>query len=334
MQMSKEVVEKILRSRPKLVDEDIPTLIENSEVRKEKYKINANPRTTILAPEGRLLISIDFSSQELYLAAVLSEDQTMLKAFSDIPPLKVIENGVEVLYPDPDTDLHTQACVNCTHPWLFVNQPKHKWKEIAEDKTLGKGVAPRKVAKILSFGILYMQSAATMAEQNYIKKSTAEEWIKKHEKTYWRFHQWKNQIVKTTEARGFTVNKDSRVRYCQEANSKGSDNAAGRLAVNMQIQGMGATMSKLAAIKVSKAFEGTDCRLLACVHDELLVEVPGTYKIDEKDHTKLEFSEEAYYWANKCQGILEKAESYLFKKYLGKDLPGKASAAIGLWWAH
>jgi hypothetical protein len=298
--------------------------------------LKANPRMGFMAPEGGLLASIDFKAQEVYTAAVASGDPQMLKAMLDDEYI-VGPDGKQ--YKNPYADLHTLSA-RCTHPEIFKNVPEHLWRTVAENPDLisEKGSA-RHWGKVLNFGIMYGQGAKAMASLNHQPEYVCRAWIENHERAYSTFHHWKSIVMQQAEKLGWTRAADGRIRYCKESNSKGSENAEGRVAANFVIQGPCATMAKEAAIKLSKTFEGTKVRVLSFIHDEALIEIPGEVRIDKDklcrgEKNALVFNEEAKYWANIGKQCLEEAEHEVFLKWFGKDLPGMASVQIGLWWAH
>jgi len=124
-------------------------------------RLSLTARGGFVAPPGYVLLSVDFSSQELYIAAVLSQDQTMLKAFLseetlpllDLDGKQVVKDGKQVFYPNPDADLHTLTCMGCCFPHLFVGKQRHEWVDIAKNESLitQKG-KPRDYAKRVNFG--------------------------------------------------------------------------------------------------------------------------------------------------------------------------------------
>lgn len=83
-----------------------------------------------------------------------------------------------------------------------------------------------------------MCSPKTLSELLYQDLKKCEQWIKSFRNTYQKFAAWADNIAKVGEVRGWIRNSDGRLKYCNESNSKGSENSAGRLAVNTRIQGL------------------------------------------------------------------------------------------------
>lgn len=81
-------------------------------------------------------------------------------------------------------------------------------------------------------------SPAAMAAQNYVTEDTAKKWLKAFETAFPDYIKWAQLTASKGLARGWMADNAGRVRFCSEANSKGKDNSADRLAVNHCIQGL------------------------------------------------------------------------------------------------
>lgn len=303
-------------------------------------------RSGFVAPEGYVLASIDYSSQELYVAAVLSGDQTMLQAFKSpekLPLLDadnnpIVKDGQAVYYKNPDADLHTITAQGCCYPELFRNQPKHEWVGIAKDASLisAKGSA-RDAAKRVNFGICYGQTAQAMTNLYHVPLALTEEWLKRHKETYPDFHRFAHDVGILSETRGWSLNKDGRLRWVAEDNAKAAGASPARSGVNFQIQGYSATQAKLAMKYVFEAFQGTAARLGMMIHDELVCIVPGKLTL-VPDKCKIENgvlipiyepNAEAHQWAKLCQDLMEKAQAETFDHIW----PGRAEASVAKYWS-
>ena len=189
-------------------------------------KVTVSSRHGFVAPEGYSLVAIDYSSQELFIAAVISNDQAMLNSFLPndkladyIPVLTAdgsikLENGKPVMAKNPLKDLHCLTAVKCCYPHIFKGMPQYDWLNISKNVSLisSKGCA-RDYGKKVNFGMLYKQTAPTMSEQNAVTVEVAEKWIKGHEKTYATYHAWCNEVADIAAARGWARNKNGRIRW-------------------------------------------------------------------------------------------------------------------------
>jgi hypothetical protein len=295
-----------------------------------------------------VFIDLDFRNQELYIAGVLSQDKTFLRALLEEPEYKTIEiDGKEVTYPNPAADLHTLTTKDCCFPEFFIGVPEHKIVATAKDEALIKQKgAPRDYGKVTNFGIAYFQTAKAMADLNYLPEEECAQWIERHEATYVQFHSWAKQEKELAAARGWVANDWSgRIRWVQEENSKAAGASPGRSGVNFKIQSLGADIGKLALVKLLKESLRTPIkiqrfRIRAFIHDEVLITAPGRCWLDEAATEKASakagawtpkwaYDDQARETAERCKQLMEEAESEVLGGY-----PGMASYSIGPYWVH
>lgn len=312
----------------------------------EYVKFSINARMAISAAPGYVLASIDYRNQELYVAAMESDDEVMQLPFStNTPDFIKGDDGKE--YPNPSKDLHTLTTVAC-EPTYFDKSKPWTWDAIARDNNINpyvKGSMRGAIGKTTNFGCAYMQSPKSLSDLHYIPLKKAEQYIKGFKLTYPKFTKWAEKKAMLGEARGWIQNSDNRFKFCNESNSKGSDNASGRMAVNTSIQGLSASISKRGHLYTVKAYINTPCRVLGLIHDELLIEVPGEWELVEDEcfkklgefHPKFKISDEAKHWASIAADCLEKSEEEVFRKiYKGKDFcfKGLTETQIAPYWSH
>jgi hypothetical protein len=111
-----------------------------------KVVVEYTMRSCIVAPAGKLMLSVDYSNQEVYIAAVSSGDQLMLNCFLDSVPDKIEHEGT--LYPNPLKDFHTMTGKNCIAPQEFDDNAPHTWVDIATNHPTNI----RKKGKVTNFG--------------------------------------------------------------------------------------------------------------------------------------------------------------------------------------
>ena len=120
----------------------------------DSFKLISTPRMTIQAPKGYLIASCDYSSQEIYCAAVVSKDQAMLDCFLDTVPSKIDVPtnyngdyvGHEHLGANPAKDIHTQAGMKA-YPQYFKNKPSYEWCCIARETIVTNKKTIRAIGK-------------------------------------------------------------------------------------------------------------------------------------------------------------------------------------------
>ena len=188
----------------------------------------ANPRTGFAVEDpNRVWVSVDYSGQELMIAAAWSKDPAMIRAFKE-PEEKTLPDGTK--YKNPYADLHALTGIECCAPHLFIGVPEH------ELVALAKANGARKSGKITNFGIIFLQTAQSLSSLNHVPLKETEQWVKGHERTYAGYHAWAQSYGALAAVRGFAVTPVSHyIRWVDEENSKGAGESVIRAAVNAAI---------------------------------------------------------------------------------------------------
>ena len=209
--------------------------LQNIPVRSEEGK---RIRRGFVAPEGKVLVSADYSQFELRLAAVLSGDEALVSDFNQ------------------DIDIHTKTAAE------VYQIPMEEVTKLQ-----------RRVAKVINFGIMYGMSPKGLSdatEMNFFEaKRFIDEYFKVRQKIYAYLNHTLEEARETGEVRTFYGRK----RPTPDVKSSNFiiRNAAERAAQNMPIQGTEADLMKRAMIAVDKKLpEGA--RLVLQIHDSLVVE--------------------------------------------------------------
>jgi DNA polymerase-1 len=235
-------------------------------------------RKAFVADSGYKLVSLDYSQIELRLAAHMSGDAKMIKAFKD---------GV---------DIHTATAAEINRVAL-------------KDVTYNM----RREAKAINFGILYGQGPHGLSRGADISYTRAREFIDEYFKAYAGIKKFVENCISEAREKGYAETMFGRRRYLPEINSsvlqvrKGAE----RMAINTPLQGTAADMIKEAMIEVSRNLTpsspdasgsdtplpppptppiqeggvrrgegGEDIRMLLQVHDELVFEIKND-KVEE-----------------------------------------------------
>ena len=209
--------------------------LQNIPVRSEEGK---RIRRGFVAPEGRILVSADYSQFELRLAAVLAGDEALVSDFNH------------------DIDIHTKTAAE------VYQIPMEEVTKLQ-----------RRVAKVINFGIMYGMSPKGLSdatEMNFFEaKRFIDEYFKVRQKIYAYLNHTLEEARETGEVRTFYGRK----RPTPDVKSSNFiiRNAAERAAQNMPIQGTEADLMKRAMIFVDKKLpEGA--KLVLQIHDSLVVE--------------------------------------------------------------
>jgi DNA polymerase-1 len=199
-------------------------------------------RAFISGESSSVLLSADYSQIELRIAAALSGETAMIKAF---------EEGM---------DIHSSTAMG-----LFGVG------------TGGVTADMRRHAKTVNFGILYGISAFGLSERSGLTRPEAAELIKGYFTQYAKLKKWQDETIAFAHDNGYVETAAGRRRYLRDINSRNAQarNAAERNAINMPVQGTAADMIKRAMILIQERFDSVDLksRMLLQVHDELVFEV-------------------------------------------------------------
>lgn len=209
--------------------------LQNIPVRTEAGK---RIRAGFIAPEGKVLVSADYSQFELRLAAILSGDKALIDDFNH------------------DIDIHTKTASEA------FNVPLG---QVTKDQ--------RRAAKVINFGILYGMSVKGLSDAAKMPILEAKNFIDNYFKLRAPIKEKLESILKQAREEGYVETFYGRRRPTPDVKSSNFiiRQAAERAAQNMPIQGTEADLMKRAMIKVdSKLPQGAE--LIMQVHDSLIVE--------------------------------------------------------------
>jgi DNA polymerase-1 len=199
-------------------------------------------REAFVAPEGRVLVSVDYSQIELRILAHVSKDPFLVASFMD------------------DKDIHTQ-----TASAIYGVFPEMVTQEM------------RRAAKTINFGLMYGMGPINLSRQLGISFKQAQEFIDAYFKQFPTIKSYMEKSIEKARASGFSETLLGRRRYLPEINAENRQvrEAAERTAINTPIQGTAADIIKIAMIRISEAAEesGFNFKMLLQVHDELVFEV-------------------------------------------------------------
>ncbi len=207
-------------------------------------------RRGFVAKKGFALVSLDYSQIELRIAAHLSADPKLIKAFKE------------------KQDIHkvTAAAIN-----------QIPLSEVSSDL--------RRKAKAVNFGILYGQGPHGLSQTADIPYEEARTFIDGYFAAYTKVRDYIDSTLESARKKGYVETLFGRKRYLPEINASNAmiRKSAERMAVNAPIQGSNADIIKLAMIEIQKMLE-KDYKekviMLLQVHDELVFEIDPKY-IDE-----------------------------------------------------
>ncbi|MCL1874029.1 MAG: bifunctional 3'-5' exonuclease/DNA polymerase [Clostridiales bacterium] len=212
-------------------------------------------RNFITAPEGKVLLSLDFSQIELRVGAFYCKDEKMLEIFQTGGDIHSLTTAV--IYKIPLAEAADKS-----HP-LYKER-----RTIAKNCNFGTffGLFPKGLQRTLKF-------KAGLE----VDLEECESIIRNLKLGYPRLSRWQEEIKKRAEFRKYTETWLGRRRSIPDiASSVWSKKAfAQRVAMNTPIQGTAADILKLALGRIARGLpERPWLRPILQIHDELLFELP------------------------------------------------------------
>lgn len=200
-------------------------------------------RRAFIAKDGHKLISADYSQIELRVLAHLSQDKVFCDAFAK------------------DEDIHTRTASE-----VFGLFPEMVTPEM------------RRQAKTVNFGVIYGQSAFSLAKQLGVSRKVAEEFIDSYKMRHSGAMVFLDSCIAHAREHGFVTTVLGRRLPIADINSSNFNvkSYAERNAINYPIQGSAADIIKQAMVRIDRRLkvERLASRLIMQVHDELVFEVP------------------------------------------------------------
>lgn len=202
-------------------------------------------RACFQAPAENVLITADYSQIELRVAAALSGDERMLRAYG------------------AKEDLHRLTAS------LISNTPISK-----------VSTEQRQAAKAVNFGLLYAMGApglARYAEAQYgvrLSVEQAEAFRQRFFQAYSGLRRWHDaarDLLQRTQGEAVEVRSAAGRRYVFGPGDRLTS------LLNSPVQGSAADIMKRAMYRVHHALRPLRGRIIGVIHDELLVEVPEAY---------------------------------------------------------
>jgi DNA polymerase-1 len=246
-------------------------------------------RNFIIAPKGKVLLSLDFSQIELRVGAFFCKDTIMVETYRT------------------GGDIHAKTTS------VIYRIPF----EQAVDKNAAHYKERRTIAKNCNFGTFFglfpkgLQKTLKFKAGLNTSFSECEQIISNLKAGYPKLSLWQEEVKQRAGMRKYTETYLGRRRFLPNINSSdwGKKSFAQRCALNTPIQGTAADILKLAIVRIlSELSEREWLKPLLQIHDELVFEVPK------------ERVNEAVVFIKECMEVLP---------FEGFDVPIVAEAAMG-----
>lgn len=197
-------------------------------------------REAFIPEDGNVLVSADYSQFELRLAAVLANDEKLIKDF----------NGA--------VDIHTKTA-------------SEVYGIPIDDVTKNQ----RRAAKVINFGVLYGMSPHGLSVAANMTFEEAKKFIDHYFELRAPIRKFIDKTLQMATTEGYVETYFGRRRPTPDVNSSNFmvREGAKRAAANMPIQGTEADLMKMAMLKVDEKLKGLGDQVLQ-VHDSILVECP------------------------------------------------------------
>ncbi len=210
--------------------------LQNIPVRSEEGR---RIREAFVAPEGRVLVSLDYSQIELRILAHVAGIDALKQAFRD------------------GQDIHAMTASE-----MFNVSMEDMTPEI------------RRQAKAINFGVIYGISGFGLARNLRIPRGEAQGFIDRYFERFPGIRDYMDDTVAFGKKHGYVQTLFGRKIHTPEIGAKGPRAGfAKRAAINAPIQGTAADVIRRAMIRMPDAIQDLPCKMLLQVHDELLFEV-------------------------------------------------------------
>jgi DNA polymerase I len=199
-------------------------------------------RRAFIAPEGRCLVSADYSQIELRLLANAASVPALSQAFAD------------------GLDIHAMTA-----------------SEMFGVPIPGMPAEIRRRAKAINFGIIYGISAFGLANQLGIPRGEADSYIKKYFERFPGIRDYMDSTKAFAREHGYVETIFGRRIHIRDVRAQNAALRAfgERQAINAPLQGSAADIIRRAMVRLAPALaeHDLDAQLLLQVHDELVLEV-------------------------------------------------------------
>lgn len=235
-----------------------------------------------------VVVSLDFSGQELRLGADYSRDENFLACYVGDnlkdPHSITAAGSMHFKWGKAKVEELVQKVVDArinfsTDYDLFVAIHKR-----LQDKVANKLADDlRKKSKNVNFLSQYDGQALTLSYQMLTPVHECQQFLDAREKMFPRVSVWKEEVRKEVMSCGYaTTMLGARRHLSKLMMDRATANKAGRQGPNFKIQGSAAEMTKLAMARIwdSGVLYDYDCRFIAPVHDELVFSIHADHVVD------------------------------------------------------
>lgn len=268
--------------------------------------VSKGPLRSIFLPrfKGHVIVSLDFSGQELRITGSEAKDPVLIQAYTSLPSYRDDDGmlrarfqdihsvtgctfAAKVLEQQLGSDILKRLSFNSAGTMDYeqfvslLKEGEHLY-ELAGDQALplGKAIVKiRKMAKTVNFLIIYGGQAFSMGMKLGIPERAAQQIIDGVFAGYPRLGPWQQETIAEARRQGYITTAFGTRKHC-DPNILSRDGSlrsrAERQTVNHKVQGCAADILKKALTKAyhTRLYEETRAHLIAPVYDELTNSVP------------------------------------------------------------
>lgn len=214
---------------------------------------------------GAVIVSLDFSSQELLLMAEWCKDPALVACFVGEKKIDMhSKTGVGIF-----CNLHSVEFSYDEFCAALANKESEHYVTVKKCRALGKSV---------NFGSQYRVAAKKLSTMLLVTEAEAQAMLDAKAEAFPIVEEWSQQEMEKVKATGVVHTMLGAVRHLRDAimsSDRIESSKAPRQALSMRIQGSAAEMTKLAEGRMWKAklLEKYDCKYFAAIHDEVVFSV-------------------------------------------------------------
>ena len=209
---------------------------------------------------GAVIVSLDFSSQELLLMAEWSKDPTLVSCFVG----------------DVLTDMHSKTGVgiyNSLHGAMLVYEEFIELLTDSDNPEQKKAKKARALGKAVNFGSQYRIAAKKLSTMLLVIETEAQAMLDAKAEAFPIVEEWSQAEMAAVKATGIVESMLGAKRHLLDqimSSDRYVSSKAPRQALSFRIQGSAAEMTKLAEGRLWKAdlLYKYDCEYFAAIHDE------------------------------------------------------------------
>lgn len=246
--------------------------------------------------EGAIIVSLDFSSQEVLLYGELSKDPVLRGCFVG----------------DVLTDMHSKT--GCAIHNNREPETPLTYEEFVELVKAGDGKAKkyRALGKLVNFSTQFRIGAKTLSEKLLVVESEAQSMIDAKAEVFCVAEQWALDQMAEVRRTGQAKTMLGAIRHLRDnlnSPDKGVANKAERQGLSIMIQGSAAEQTKLVEGAVWNAgiLDRYDCSYIASIHDEIVTSV----------------------MLDQAEAFIGELHGLMTQDYAGMELPIRSSVSVG-----